>query len=157
MRDRFVEILWIGDGVLMKIDLQRLRPRIPILTELVMDFWWRWWISNIVMFKGVLRSSSSGQVLGKWCNPNFFSVLFFGYKWCGGKNLSLCVRLEPYSLIIRCPMRRRHGKELVIDKRVDKYPRVLVREGHPPRIWHMSAKWASSYPRPPSRKLQWRR
>ena len=80
---------------------------------------------------------------------NFFGEKKLSYYICGGQNLRLCVGLK-------VPLFNNNAFEEK-DNRVDKYPRVLVQEGHPPRIWHMSVKWVSSYPRPPSRKLQQRR
>ena len=43
---------------------------------------------------------------------------------------------------------------LVTNSRACKCLGILIREDYPPRIWHMSVRWASSYPSPPSRKFQ---
>ena len=63
----------------------------------------------------------------------------------GAKTWAFALGLKSHSLIIMRPRRRKHGKGPIINSRADKYPRMLIREGHPPRIWHMSVKWTSSY------------
>ena len=54
---------------------------------------------------------------------------------CGGQNLSLCVGLKVPLFNNKASEEKKAWKKgPVIDNRADKYPRVLVREGHPPRI-----------------------